>query len=72
MLILMTKKIFLQFYAKKFCLTKPMGALWKFFCYKAGCFCYSSFYVLPIYILDPDRDRINFGPDLDPSCLTLL
>ena len=24
---------------KNFCLTKPMGALWKFFCYKAGCFC---------------------------------
>ena len=24
------------------------------------------------YILDPDWDRINFGPDLDPSCLTLL
>ena len=31
-----------------------------------------SFYGLPIYILDPDCDRINFGPDLDPSCMTLL
>ena len=30
------------------------------------------FYGLPIYILDPDWDRINFDPDLDPSCLTVL
>ena len=30
------------------------------------------FYGLPIYILDPDWDRINFGPDLDPSGLTVL
>ena len=68
MLILMPKK-YLQFYAKK-CLTKPMGALWKFFGIKLVAFVY--FYGLSIYILDPDWDRINFGPDLDPSCLTLL
>ena len=55
---------------KKFCLTKPMGALWKFFAIKLVAFV--CFYGLPIYILDPDWDRINFGPDLYPSCLKLL
>ena len=53
MLILIAKKIFLQFCAKKICLTKPMGALWKFFCYKAGCFC------LLLRFAD-----IHFGPRL--------
>ena len=71
MLILMAKKIFLQFYAKKCCLTKPMGALWKFF-FAIKLVAFVCFYGLPIYILDPDGDRINFGPDLDPSCLTVL
>ena len=56
MLILMAKIIFLQFYAKKFCLTKPMGALWKFFGYKAGCFC------LLLWFAD-----IHFGPRLRPN-----
>ena len=47
-----------------------MGALWKFFAIKLVAFV--CFYGLAIYILDPDKDRLNFGPDLDPSCLTLL
>ena len=46
MLILMAKKIFLQFYAKKMLL--PMEV----FFYKLVAFV--CFYGLPIYILDPD------------------
>ena len=47
-----------------------MGPL-KVFCCKAGCFLF-AFMVCCFYILDPDQGWLNFGPDLDPSCLTLL
>ena len=57
MLTLMANKIFLKFYAKKiFGLTKHMGALGKFFCYNAGCFC------LLLWLAD-----IHFGPRLRPN-----
>ena len=67
--------IYLQLSSRKSCFPKIQLMYQLFVMSKFNSFFASSDFCLLLIIftnsLDPDQDRQNVGPDIDPNCLTL-